>query len=680
MALRRLVATAAMIWGVWGFAQWASAQQASLDELLKDLPRYKTGDSRRSLERIAEIVVKVQPDQALRAPVAARLAGLLGQEGTYECKDFICRQLYLIGGKAEIPEVAKLLADEQLSHMARYVLEAMADPDADAAMREALGKTKGKVQVGIINSLGARRDIKSVAALVGILNGDEAASAVASAGALGKIGGDDALRALVAKKGQVSPELRAAVIDSCLLCADDLLRRDRKADATAVYVELSADRQPARVRIAALRGLASAAPDRAMAMIVDLLANEEDAAMQALAAGVARQLPGDQATNTLAAAMPKLKTNGQVLLLGVLGDRGASARIAVLAAVGSAVPEVRLAALRAAAVVGDASTVPVLVNVAAKSSGQEKAAARDALARLRGADVDAAVVAGLGKDDVAAQVELVRAVTARRTSAAVQPLFALARTGQEGIRIASIEALGTLSEEKDYPALAALYNEARTDGEKEAVRDALSTAGARMTSRDGAADILWAAMKDDAGRAALVRVLPRVNGTRSLNAVRMLLESDSAAVRQAAGRAIAEWPDAAAIEDMLALTRSDDRTLKILSLRGLVRVMALPGGPAGAEAVAAYRQMLAVAPGANEKRTVLGGLGDVKHAAALDLALAQLADEQVRADAAMAVIKIARNVIGSDAVAAKAALGKVIDAKINETVTGQAQELLAMGK
>ena len=62
-------------------------------------------------------------------------------------------------------------------------------PEADKALRSALTQTHGAVQIGIINTLGDRRDavsLKSIAALVN--DGDEHAGRSAL-NAIGKIGG-----------------------------------------------------------------------------------------------------------------------------------------------------------------------------------------------------------------------------------------------------------------------------------------------------------------------------------------------------------------------------------------------------------------------------------------------------------------------------------------------------------
>lgn len=49
--------------------------------------------------------------------------------------------------------------------MARYALENMQYPEATDALRKALGKTKGQQKLGVITSLGVKRDAKSTKAI-----------------------------------------------------------------------------------------------------------------------------------------------------------------------------------------------------------------------------------------------------------------------------------------------------------------------------------------------------------------------------------------------------------------------------------------------------------------------------------------------------------------------------------
>lgn len=86
------------------------------------------------------------------------IAMVTAKEAMQEVKAFACRMPQQIGTEKCIPAVAGLLTDDVLSHYARLVLQRTGNPKADAAMRDALDSAPDKVKVGLMGSLGARRD------------------------------------------------------------------------------------------------------------------------------------------------------------------------------------------------------------------------------------------------------------------------------------------------------------------------------------------------------------------------------------------------------------------------------------------------------------------------------------------------------------------------------------------
>src|SRR5436305_1951267 len=100
------------------------------------------------------------------APVAradpAKLVAVLTSDATPGAKADACRRLAVVGTRDAVPALAALLGDDKLAHMARYALEPIPDPSVDAALREALGKLQGRPLVGVIGSIGVRRDASAV--------------------------------------------------------------------------------------------------------------------------------------------------------------------------------------------------------------------------------------------------------------------------------------------------------------------------------------------------------------------------------------------------------------------------------------------------------------------------------------------------------------------------------------
>jgi len=147
-------------------------------------------------------------------------------------KDKACRELQLCGTAACIPALAGLLADAQLSHLARCVLEPMSDPAAGQALREALARTEGQLKAGIIHSLGFRRDAQAVRDLLPLLRSDDAVIVGAAAVAVGQAGSVDAAPALAEFRATAPAALRPVAAEASLALAERLVAQGQ-GDAAA---------------------------------------------------------------------------------------------------------------------------------------------------------------------------------------------------------------------------------------------------------------------------------------------------------------------------------------------------------------------------------------------------------------------------------------------------------------
>ncbi len=119
-----------------------------------------------------------------------------------------CKRLALIGDRSVIATVSPLLANDRLSHGARLVLEAIPDPEAAAALRDAIPSLKGNLLVGVINSLGARHDEKATGALGQKLADPDPAVAAAAGAALGRIATPEAAELLLKATANSNPATR----------------------------------------------------------------------------------------------------------------------------------------------------------------------------------------------------------------------------------------------------------------------------------------------------------------------------------------------------------------------------------------------------------------------------------------------------------------------------------------
>ena len=187
------------------------------------------------------------------------VAMLKDPKSTLFQKAIACKKLSIVGGKDAIPPMAALLDHPQLACYARFGMEPNPDPSVDEAFRAALPKLTGRLQIGVINSIGVRKDAKAVDALSKLIDHSDPQVAQAAAASVGMIGGPQAAKALQSALNRTKPPVFPVVARATLLCAESLMAADR-ASGLELYRELTAQAMPKPVRLAALRVLNAAGP------------------------------------------------------------------------------------------------------------------------------------------------------------------------------------------------------------------------------------------------------------------------------------------------------------------------------------------------------------------------------------------------------------------------------------
>ena len=195
-----------------------------------------------------------QSPQPTGAEQEKKLIAVLQSSAPDKEKADACRELARIGTKDAIAPLAALLPDEKLSHMARYGLETIPSPAVDEALRAAAGKLHGKLLVGVIGSIGVRRDTKAVKLLANLLHDSDNDVAQAAARALGKVGDQAAAKALLDALPSVSQANQLAFCEGLLRCAETAAASGNRKGAIAIYDRLRELSAPHQVRTAALRG------------------------------------------------------------------------------------------------------------------------------------------------------------------------------------------------------------------------------------------------------------------------------------------------------------------------------------------------------------------------------------------------------------------------------------------
>ncbi len=655
----------------------ADINQDDVDRLSRHLAvvrSFEYGQDDGPLQEIERLVLTLSPASPWREPVEQQLIAALQSATTRAGKDFLCRQLRVVGTARAVPVMETLLADPEAASPALSVLGTLECPEAAQALRRALDQVAGERQVGIVDALADRRDAEAMPQMIQLLQAEDAAVVRAAVRAVGRIGGADGAAALQHARAAAGPELAMAIDHALLECAQTLVAGGARDEAARIYEGIRRT-QPARpFQLAALKGLVTTRPDAAARLLVDA-AQQDQGAHAADAIAVSALAPGQDVTRALIQLRPALPANTQILLLRALGNRRDPVAVPALAeAAASADEAVRLAALEALGCVGDAAALDTLL-VAGSAGGAGQRVAQASLLQLEGEAVNRRLLELVDQADEQTRVAAIDALAGRGATTATARLLAAATQEPGAVRQAAIRALGTLAQAAELDPLLQLVAKPKSPEDRELLIAATGRLLPRCGDLAGTVDTIVQAIRTaptDA-RPALVRILGATGAEAALPVLRDQLQSAPGDVQDAVVMAMSEWPDGRVLEDLLRVLETARRApQRETALRGLVRLAAT--APDSTQLYARMWQSVAQVP---DKKLVLTSLGmQAQSAAALELARAHLHDPELGPTAGVAAVRIANRLRDSDPTRARAALRQVIEQVDHDDVRRRARDVL----
>jgi HEAT repeat protein len=585
---------------------------------------------------------------AVRADEEQDLIAVLQSPAGAAQKGAACLRLRLVGTARSVPALAVLLTEERNAHAARHALEGMPVPEAGAALREALGRTSGLIRVGVIDSLGWRRDPEAVPLLRPLLVDADAVIAGSAASALGKIGNREAIAALSAACDTAPAVVQPFVLEGLLQCAERLLAERDGAGAATLYRQVLEAKPPPRPRAAAWRGLVLSDTTRRASLMTEALAGD-DRPTRLAALKLIRELNDAQVVRACVGQWASLPAESQVAVLDACAGLGAEALPSARRAADSPHVTVRVAAWQALADLNDPASIPALTRAAARGEPAEREPARVALARLRGPGAREALLTRLNTAEPPEQAELLRALGERGDSAVAAVLLQHAGSDSAPVRLAALESLRRLAVPDTITPLLDLAAKSGTGAGREPVLKAIQAVCEASADKEQTARRVVEAMGrfPTAERRQVLPLLAELGTPDALAAAQAATRDRDPELAREAVRVLTQWPNAAPAGHLLELARTaSDATLQILALRGCIEVVGQEPDPS--RRLAILQQALAAARRPDERKQALGQLGQVPTPGALEVALKSLADPGLVNEAGLAAVTIAEKLAPSN--------------------------------
>lgn len=659
---------------------WCSAGGRAQEDPYRALRTYDF-QNRVAVDAVQRQIQQAGKDPAKLAAIELKLIEVLRDpSATFAARQEVCKFLSFMGSARSVPVLAALLQrDAREAEAARYALEGIPGPEASTALRRALQSSRGNVRVGIISSLGVKKDPLAVPLLARLTGEGDPVTRTAAVQALGHIGTPQALNVLAG----VRPR-DLAVSQALLRAATAVVRSGNRGAGLPVITSLTKVGTPAPVRVAALRALADLRHPSTINVALSLM-NEPDPYLRRGAAAVVGRL-GASDTKAVLARWGSVPQEARVVLLQSWADRREplAAEIA-LRSVRSEQGEVRLAAIRAAARCAGSRAIAVLAETAVQDPDLSEPV-RQSLAAMSGAGVQETMVqlASQGKPEVRAFV--LDVLGDRPGTSSAQALMTSARSQDEAIATAALRALSRGTVKPDLAVMLDVLKSAPSDSVRVLAAGLVVVSVQMAPDRTVAVKSVLDAHSSAAKPAqiALLRVLASLGGPEALERLQQATASADPEIKRAAVQSLANvWSDGSARPVLLELARSDsERSIRILALRGFIRLTQQDGSLSADERVGAFGEALKVAERAEEKQQVLGALRECRTESAVTLAASLLEDEDLFADAAETILDLAapqkRNNLELPAVrgaATEAALDRIIQTGSDETLKERARKL-----
>jgi len=652
------------------------------------------GDER--LSHMARYALETIPDPAAEEALRAALGSLKGKP--------LIGAVQSVGVRRDAQAVGALAkylanADADLAAAAARSLGQIATPEAAAALRPSLGKVLAAAE-GLLRCAEAAVPEQATALYDALRAADVAPhvkaaatrGAIVSRGAAGiplmleNLRGENAV--LFGAALRAALELPGAAVTKALADELDKLPADRqgrvcdalgqRGDAVAVPA-LSAFARgggAADARLSALKALARLGDASAVPVLADLAVATDDEVSKAAFAALAA-FPGQAAEGAIGALInkpdPKVRRMGLEL---IARRRVASAVPELLRLAGDDDPEIRATSIKAAGELAGVKDIPALIELLLKTPATEAAA--DALAAV----CSRAAVPVSPAGSVTIRKAVYGVLDGGPQKDVTKKVAELISAGQSVIEADN----GTFGD-----AAPGKVKQLRVEYTVNGVaKEAIVRENASLKLDGGAASVvpaeviepLLAAFRKAQGapKRALLRILCAAGGDQALDVVRQACGDADAELKEAALRALCDWPSVDAKPDLERLIQAPPTPkFKILALRGYVRLIEVETAAPEAR-FAALKQAFDWADRDDERRLVLATLGAAACADALSFGVSHAENAALKDEACQGTVDVAEALIETRPEQVRDALRKVIKADPKEAAVKRARKLLGQLK
>ncbi len=492
-------------------------------------------------------------------------------------------------------------------------------------------------------------------------------------------------------KKRATPQLELAVARGLVDIAGRLAKQQTFEQAMSIYVDLNnwAIEQEKRagpgedaffIRAAALNGMATCDGQRAVE-IVRTAMKSHDPKIRSIAVKAARNAPTKDAMRALTEMLAELDPYFQRQVLSLIADRGDLSSVKPVKAVLKSEDEsVRLSAIDTLTRLGGDEAAEALLQIAVAGEGGAKKAAYNGLAVMAGPGVEEMIKAQAASGDVSSRVAAIGLLGERRTAGAAESLLGYAGEEDGQISAAAFKALAAVADSGDIQTLTGLLAKTKSGEARQNAVATLKSVLAKAQDKDAAARIIINQMGTSGAevKLSLLTTLNAAGGAAALKTVAEAAQSSDEALRDAGIRTLSDWPDYEAAQILLGIASGPQTSLThhVLAIGGAMRLV-----KAGTTAPMNDRVELCFsafdhARRDEEKKVAVSAMGSVPDKKVAARLLDLVKDDNMKAEAGLAAVELAGNMVETDKKAAGELAQKIRDLNISDEINRRADGVM----
>lgn len=577
-----------------------------------------------------------------RELVETSLLAALENHSDAEVKTFLLNQLNLVGSDKSVNAIKKYLANEDLTEPVAQTLVAIGTENAAVALFENFPETGDKIKITLVRALGELKYEKAFRPVTFAAESENPDLRKAALGTLASFGNPDSYKLLHKAARDVDFQYEPTnAAEAFLVYAGRLADKgETKLSERALKAIMKANQSDDRLHnnAAALSVYAKYFGYDTMPLLLKAVDSNNKEFRYAVL-NVAQNVGGVAATRQWIEKAGSVSGEKKAEIIDMLGRRGDRLAIGfITGSLNDASPVVREDAIEALTRLQGKEVVPVFLNHLEKGSDLE--AVKNALVQLIDQKHLEPVAERMKKTSGATKAAFIDLIAAKSGNAYFNDILALTSSQNPEEKGAAFKALKNVSTEENLDALVKLLLSVDGENEIQQAQQAVVAAAQGVEVEKSENGKLLQALKTTNKKERIIAILPEIGGDVALQTVTGYFNSSTGSLKDAAFEALTSWKDYAAAASLYEVAESSAGEYRAKAVSNFVRQVRSANLPDD-QKLLQYRKIMPYASGANDKRQVINGIGNLKTFLSLVYLERFLDDSELQQTVARAIMRIA---------------------------------------